>query len=95
MSDITRAQLGKANRALKKLGNATPTEGQKEEMILLFLSSYRGSRKPSFLVMKYRLRITPPAALNPIAPAPRPPRSVPVSTRKRKRATPTPKPGEN
>ena len=75
MSDITRAQLGKANRALKKLGNATPTEKEKEEMVLLFLSLGidPALESSSFLAKKFRLRSTPPpTALSPISPAPPP-----------------------
>jgi hypothetical protein len=62
MSDITRAQLGKANRALKKLGNATPTEEEKEKMVLLFLSLGidPALKSSSFLAKKFRLRQTPP-----------------------------------
>ena len=72
MSDITRAQLGKANRALKKLGNATPTEKEKGEMVLLFLSLGidPALESSSFLAKKFRLRSIPPPALSPIAPVP-------------------------
>jgi hypothetical protein len=76
MSDITRAQLGKANRALKKTGNATPTEGQKEELILFFLSLGidPALETSSVLAKKFRLRQTPPppAALSPVSPPPTP-----------------------
>src|ERR1700757_1017646 len=70
MSDITRAQLGKANRALKKLGKTSPTETEKEELVLFFLSLNINPalESSSFLAKEYRLRKTAPPALNPVAP---------------------------
>jgi hypothetical protein len=78
MSDITRAQLGKANRALKKLGNATPTEAQKKELILFFLALAidPALETSSVLAKKFRLRqIPPPAAPTPVSPAPPAPKA--------------------
>jgi hypothetical protein len=84
MSDITRAQLGKANRALKKLGNATPTEAEKENLVLLFLSLGidPALETSSILARKFRLRSTPPPAAlsSPVAPvAPAPPTKAKTS----------------
>jgi hypothetical protein len=70
MSGITRAQLGKANRAFKKLGNATPTEKEKEEMVRFFLSlgidPAQGTS--SSLAKQFRLRKTSSPVLNPLSP---------------------------
>jgi hypothetical protein len=71
MSDITRAQLGKANRALKKLGHDTPTEAQKEELIRFFLTRNvePALKSSSFLAKEFRLGRNPPALLTPVPPA--------------------------
>jgi hypothetical protein len=79
MSDITRAQRGKANRALKKTGNATPTEAEKEELVLFFLSRNidPALNSSSFLAREFRLREIPPVVVlttvpPPAAPPPKP-----------------------
>ena len=70
MSAITRAQLGKANRALKKTGNAAPTDAEKEEVVLFFLSRdvNPALESSSFLAKQLRLRQNPPAAPTPVPP---------------------------
>src|SRR5215467_11160920 len=97
MSDITRAQRGKANRALKKCGNAAPTEAQKEEVVLFFLARNINPalKSSSFLTREFRLRVIPPVPLTAVpppaaaaaAPAPTKPKTQNEATATRSKLT--------
>lgn len=77
--EFTRAQLGKANRALKKLGTISPTETAKEELLRFFLSfgTDPALKSSSFLAKEFRLHgggggsgeSSAIPALNPLPPA--------------------------